>query len=138
MALMSASVASATAEIGCILIFPSFQRSHVQTNASGLLLNYGLNTPAEGGLGLRRMQWQANVENLPSIAAAKRLGFQMEGILRWWRVLPPQKKGLVPVEMERDDGRGPGRHEAMLSICFDDWEGGVKESVAKLMVLRKK
>lgn len=137
MAFMTASVVNASAEIGCILIFPQFQRTHVLTNAAGLLLAYCLDPPEQGGLGLRRVQWQANTENLPSINAAKRLGFKMEGVLRWWRVLPPQKKGLVPAEKDRGDGRGPGRDEAMLSICFDDWENGVKGSLAKLMVLRK-
>lgn len=137
MALMTASVTNASAEIGNILIFAPFQRTHVTTNAAGLLLAYSLNPPKEGGLGLRRMQWQANVDNLPSVACAKRLGFRFEGVQRWQRVMPVWKKDLLKEEMRREDGRGPGRHEAVLSICFDDWEGGVKESVKELMVLRK-
>lgn len=137
MALMTASVTNASAEIGNILIFAPFQRTHVTTNAAGLLLAYALNPPEEGGLGLRRMQWQANVDNLPSVACAKRLGFRFEGVQRWQRVMPVWKKDLLKEEMRREDGRGPGRHEAVLSICFDDWEGGAKESVKELMVLRK-
>lgn len=137
MSLMTASFTNASAEIGSILIFPKFQRTHVTTNATGLLLAYSFDPVDQGGLGLRRVQWQANVENLPSVACAKRLGFQFEGIQRWQRVLPPQKKGLVPESMERKDGRGPGRHEAVLAICWDDWEGGVREKIQKSMELRK-
>lgn len=132
--LMNGSVANACVEIGHILIVPDFQRTHVLTNACGILLQYALNRPEEGGLGLRRVQWQANEANLPSVGAAKRLGFHFEGILRWHRVLPPGKVGPAT----REDGRGAGRHTAILSICFDDWEGGVKEALQEKMVLRKK
>ncbi|KAF8322458.1 acyl-CoA N-acyltransferase [Clavulina sp. PMI_390] len=141
LAFMTCSVANSMGEIGCITIYRPFQRTHVLTNACGLLLHYALDPPSVGGLGLRRMQWQANTENLPSVNAAKRMGFRFEGVLRWWRVLPQNKKGLVPEDMEREsdaEWRGPGRHEAMLSICWDDWEGGVREEMDKKMILRKK
>ncbi|KAF8317948.1 acyl-CoA N-acyltransferase [Clavulina sp. PMI_390] len=139
MTLMSGSVQAATAELGHILILPKCQRTHVLTNACGLLLQYALSRTEEGGLGLRRMQWQANEANGPSVAAAKKLGFQFEGVLRWHRVLPKEKPiGPGNNAREPDDGRGPGRHTALLSLCWDDWEGGQREALAQKMVLRKK
>ncbi|KAF8314176.1 acyl-CoA N-acyltransferase [Clavulina sp. PMI_390] len=139
MTLMNASVPAATAELGHILILPKAQRTHVLTNACGLLLQYTLARPEEGGLGLRRMQWQANEANQPSVSAAKKLGFHFEGVLRWHRVLP---EGRLPGPgnnfREPADGRPPGRHTAILSMCWDDWEGGQREALAQKMILRNK
>ena len=81
-------------EIGFLIVLPPFQRTHVTTNAVGLLLLYALNLPSISdsvpfpGLGLRRVQWQTNELNAKSIRAAERMGLKMEGILRWDRVLP--------------------------------------------------
>lgn len=135
MALLNTVPQHLQTEIGHIVILPPFQRTHVQTNASGLLLQRCLDPPEQGGMGLRRVQWQANTYNLPSINAAKRLGFQWEGILRWHRLLPEGKGPLLNAK-PRDDGLGAGRHNATLSFCWDDWENGGKESVAELMKLR--
>jgi RimJ/RimL family protein N-acetyltransferase len=109
-------------------IIPAWQRTFVQTHASGILLKYMLSGPSEGGLNIRRMQWFANAANERSQAAAKRLGFQFEGILRWHRVLPPEKVGA-----ERDDGRGKARHSALLSLCWDDWQREAQEKLRVLM-----
>ena len=137
MALLNTVPKHLQSEIGHIVILPAFQRTHVQTNASGLLLERCLNPPEKGGMGLRRVQWQANTYNIPSVEAAKKLGFQWEGVLRWHRLLP-EGKGPLTNAKPRDDGLGAGRHNATLSFCWDDWEDGGRESVAKLMVLRKK
>lgn len=101
----------------------------MQTHASGLLLRYMLNPPAEGGLGIRRMQWFANAANERSQAAAKRLGFRFEGILRWHRVLPHTKPG----PSWHGDDLGVARHSALLSLCCDDWEEGAAERLRALM-----
>jgi hypothetical protein len=42
---------------GWIMIFPEFQRSHVNTHAASLMLDHAFRLPADGGWGLRRMQW---------------------------------------------------------------------------------
>lgn len=58
-----------------------------------------------------------------------RLGFTLEGVMRWQRVLPHGKKGLVPsggLEV------GPGRHTAMLAMCWDDWREK-RENVLAMM-----
>jgi len=121
-------------EIGHILILPAFQRTHVTSNSIGLLLRYALDLPSVGGLGLRRVAWQANALNKKSIKAAERMGFSMEGILRWQRVLPPGKTAVGSAERAGDPMAGcPGRDTAMMSLCWDDWEAGGREHVDKVM-----
>ena len=131
----------ATAEMGQLLV-SDFQRTFVGTHANALLLHYCLDGVAEGGLGLRRVQWQPNADNVASVNAAKRLGFQWEGVIRWQQVLPVGKRGSKGAELEREglprvgwDGRewGPGRHSAMLSLCWEDWVGGGREHVDALV-----
>lgn len=81
--------------------------------------------PEFPGLGLRRVQWQAHSNNSASIKAAQRLGFHYEAVVRWQRALPPGKEGevITRIEVAGDSGSaGPGRHTALLSICWDDWE----------------
>jgi RimJ/RimL family protein N-acetyltransferase len=101
----------------------------VTTNAVGLLLNYLLEAP----LSLRRVTWLANARNERSVKAAERMGFRLEGVMRWHRILPEGKDGQL-VELEGlSNGRGPGRDTAMLSICWDDWRDGVKDRVHTLV-----
>lgn len=119
------------------MIFDKFRRSHVTTNACGILLEHCLDPPAHGGLGLRRVQWTANADNKSSIAAAQKLGFQMEGILRWVRILPQEKSGPNAsfAGSEKYPGHAsPGRHTAVLSFCWDDWAlDGQRERLFEMM-----
>lgn len=55
MALSATNPVNAVTEMG-VIIFPAFQRTHVATNAIGLLLLYTLDPPSAGGLGLRRVE----------------------------------------------------------------------------------
>ncbi|KZW01208.1 acyl-CoA N-acyltransferase [Exidia glandulosa HHB12029] len=111
--LLNSSAENLMTEIGFVTTFPSFQRTHVNTHACGLLLKYCL-----GDLKLRRVQWQAHADNGPSRRAAERLGFKFEGIARWQRVLPADREGHKrPGDEER-----PGRHSVVLAVCWDDWE----------------
>jgi len=137
MALILSDPINLKTEIGAILILPSFQRTHVTSNAVGLLLHYTLELPARGGLGLRRVQWQTHEFNTASIRAAKRLGFKLEGVLRWDRALPEGKKGDAMEEREGDaNSRRPGRHTVMLSLCWDDWE--TQREIVKRIMDRKR
>lgn len=135
---MNTVLSDACSEIGFIEIFRAFQRTHVSTHAIGLLLHYLLELPNStsrygGGLGLRRVQWQAHSENKPSVRAAERMGFRLEGIMRWRRILPQAKRGL-DTPSERAGGGLKGRHSAILSLCWDDWElEGGRELVEKQM-----
>lgn len=83
------------------------------------------------------MQWQANTENEASIRAAKRLGFELEGVARWQRILPARKSGIAVESLLREresgkEGKGDGRHSAILALCWDDW-GAKRDQVLKLM-----
>lgn len=123
-------------EIGGILILPPFQRTHIASNATGLLLKYALNLPSESppGLGLRRVVWQANVLNKASVGLAERMGFKLEGILRWERVLPPGKEESGRTSREGDPRRNfTGRDTTLLALCWDDWVDGRREMVDQVM-----
>jgi len=86
---------------------------------------------------LRRMQWQANAKNLPSIKAGLRMGFLQAGGKRWERIVPaaegkPNTTERLP--REGDSRRADfGRHTAVLGLCWDDWEDGTREKVRELM-----
>jgi len=69
------------------------KRTHVLTHAAGTLMHRFLDDPSQGGLGLRRCQWQTNSLNMKSQAAAKRLGYVHEGNLRAQRVLAKGREG---------------------------------------------
>jgi len=87
-------------------------------------------------LGLRRVVWQANYLNKASVRLAERLGFHMEGIKRWDRVLPIGKDSASNgrARHEGDPKRDHvGRDTAILSLCWDDWEKGRKEKLAGIM-----
>lgn len=134
--LINSSAPNLITEIGFVAILPAFQRTHIATHAVGLLMQYCLELPTSPmrGLGLRRVEWRAHEKNIPSARLAARMGFRREGVLRWHWVLPPPlaRDGEKP-------GKGDqwpdnyGRHTLLLSVCWDDWEGGVKDIVQKNM-----
>ncbi|KIJ66383.1 hypothetical protein HYDPIDRAFT_86222 [Hydnomerulius pinastri MD-312] len=134
---MNTSAQFLVTEIGFVVILPKFQRTHVTTHACGLLLQYALDLPSSpgGGLGLRRVQWQASNLNVPSVKAAKAMGFKFEGVLRWDRVMPGDRTGLGEIKLREGDPM-PGtlkRDTAMLAVCWDDWEEGGREMLLKRM-----
>lgn len=88
-------------EVGYLVIFPAFRRTHITANAVGLLTLFAL-TPEtsfgatefpDGGLGYRRVAYQAHYLNEPSIRVAERFGFVREAIQKWQRVLLSLDKG---------------------------------------------
>ncbi|KAH7925793.1 acyl-CoA N-acyltransferase [Leucogyrophana mollusca] len=136
---LNTSQANLSTEIGFVIVLPPFQRTHVTTNAVGLLMLYALDLPSQGGLGLRRLQWQANVLNTKSVRTAERMGFKREGTLRWERVLPGGRGKMhngIPLR-EGDPRPGTlGRDTAMLALCWDDWETE-REKVIAIMERHK-
>lgn len=131
----NSSAALSIVEVALVIILPQYQRTHVNTHAVGLLLQYALDLPKDGGLGVRRVQWHAHANNGPSIKAAERLGYKLEGIIRWQRTLPAEKESSAPLR-SGDPLSVPGRHAAILAICWDDWENGVREQIRGLMERR--
>lgn len=133
---LNTSAPDLATEIGFVMILPPFQRTHVTSNAIGLLLNFTLNVPSPSStsLGLRRVVWTANNANKASVRAAERMGFRIESVLRWDRVIPIGKEGNGVTPRQGDPkGENPGRDTAVLSLCWDDWEAGVREKVAEIM-----
>ena len=135
--LLDASPRDLSVEIGFVVAFPKYQRTHLTSNMVGLLLQYCLEVPENGGLGLRRVQWQANVQNGASVKAGLRMGFIHEGVKRWERIVPAAEGKPNTTERLPREGdprrRDPGRHTAVLGLCWDDWEDGAREKVRELM-----
>jgi len=128
-------------EIGHVCILPAWQKTFLTTNAAGLLMKHALDlprpdSPNEGGWGLRRLQWQANEQNEPSVRAAKRLGFNFEGIIRWQRILMDENKAGVKSRQGDPLKEYPGRHTAMLSMCWDDWMKDGRNMIEAMMARR--
>jgi len=123
---------NAVTEIG-IIVFPEFQRTHVATNAIGLLLLWALDPPSAGGLGLRRVEWQTNAGNDASRRAALRIGFEFEGIAKWQRIFPNDVLGLSVEALKkrnRTNSEVPGRHTAIFAMVWDEWDGKRPKVVA--------
>ena len=67
----------------------------------------------------------------------------LEGVIRWQRVVADGKKCVSESSGEKADGKpvvdpdgkklGPGRHSAMLSMCWDDWLDGKRDHVINLL-----
>ncbi|KAJ3725364.1 hypothetical protein C8R42DRAFT_575889, partial [Lentinula raphanica] len=117
---------------------PRFLRTHVRLHMVGLLMRYALDVPDEGGLGLRRVQWSANVKNGGSVGLARKMGMREEGVRRWARVLVVEKgEGGNGVQRRRGNPREecPGRDTLGLAICWDEWEDGGKEWVEKILTM---
>ncbi|KIP07879.1 hypothetical protein PHLGIDRAFT_70345 [Phlebiopsis gigantea 11061_1 CR5-6] len=130
--LLNTSTANLCTEVGFVFTLPPFQRTHVTTHGVGLLLAWCFDE-----LKLRRVQWQTNAENEKSWRAAEKIGFTKEGVIRWQRTLPPGKThGAVLPGKDDPKPEWGGRHTALLAICWDDWEDGVKAKVAERMARR--
>jgi RimJ/RimL family protein N-acetyltransferase len=97
--LMDIQPANAAIEIGNIYFSPRMQRTRAATEAMFLLMRHAMDD-----LGYRRLLWKCNALNAPSRAAAARLGFVPEGVLRANMVV-----------------KGRRRDTAMFSILDDEW-----------------
>ena len=120
---LAASPANLSAELAFVLCLPAFQGKHIASEASRLLMHLALDTPEQGGLGLRRLEWRANSLNVKSIQLAMHLGFRLDAILRWHFVFPEHKAGNGRSIREGDPRPSTkGRDTAVLSLTWDDWE----------------
>lgn len=90
--LMDASSTSRSLTIGTLFTLPPFQRTHVTSNAVGLMLQYALDPPSDGGLGLIRVQWRLDSLHEGSARVAERMGLRYEGTEMWFRLI---KKGVA-------------------------------------------
>ena len=123
-------------KIGPAIVFKKFHRTHVASNAAGLLLHYALDLPKDGGMGFRRVAWAADERNEASVRFAEKMGFQKEGLLRWARTVPPEKMAASNGMKGRDGASRAdfgGRNVVILRVCWDDWENGARNAIEKLM-----
>jgi RimJ/RimL family protein N-acetyltransferase len=88
-----------TIEVGHLSYSPALQRKPAATEAMYLMMRRVFDE-----LGYRRYEWKCDSANAPSLAAAKRLGFQFEGIFR---------QAMVVKQRNRDT--------AWLSILDSEW-----------------
>lgn len=134
MSLTHTNPANAATEIG-VIVFPAFQHTYITSNAIGLLLLWILDPPSAGGLGLRRVEWQTHVENAASRRTALRMGFEFEGVARWQRVVLPGKPGVPVGALQEKNGtkeESLGRHTAIYSIVWDEWDEKRPSVVAQM------
>ncbi|EPQ53094.1 hypothetical protein GLOTRDRAFT_46029, partial [Gloeophyllum trabeum ATCC 11539] len=121
--LLNTSPTDLMTEMGFTLTFPALQGTHVTKSATALLLCCCLD-PSPVGLGLRRVQWQANIANQASIHVAERMRSTKEAVRRWDRVVPADGKVGNGRRIGFGDPKGAsiGRDIGILSIYWDDWE----------------
>lgn len=98
-ALMRIDSTQGVIEVGYVIYSDEMKKSRIGTEAQFLLADYIFND-----LGYRRYEWKCDALNLPSIAAAIRLGFTFEGIFRQAMVY-----------------KGRNRDTAWLSIIDKEW-----------------
>lgn len=96
--LMRITPATATIEVGSIVLGPALRRSRAATEAMYLLMRHAFD------LGYRRYEWKCDALNAPSRAAAERLGFVYEGTFR---------NALVY--------KGRNRDTAWFSVTDEEW-----------------
>ncbi|KZV67513.1 acyl-CoA N-acyltransferase [Peniophora sp. CONT] len=120
-----------TTKMAPVMVFKPFQRTYVTSSAIGLLLRYCLEVPANGGLGLRRVEWTANALNAASVNAAVRMGFKHEATLRWSSILIDKEKvgdGRSLREGDPKPDKG-GRDNEIFAFCWEDWEAAGRDLV---------
>lgn len=94
-AYINTSEGNRSTEIGAVIVLPKYQRTHVTTNAVGLLMQYAYTPAKDGGLGLARTEWKCNSANAGSMKVAERLGYQ--------------KVGEIPYHMKFPQGKSAGK-----------------------------
>ncbi|MEO5797411.1 MAG: GNAT family protein [Rhodoferax sp.] len=77
LALMRMDPANGVIEVGFVAFSPLLKRTPISTEAQFLLMQHAFDS-----LGYRRFEWKCDSLNAPSRVAARRLGFQFEGIFR--------------------------------------------------------
>ncbi|NEN06953.1 GNAT family N-acetyltransferase [Diaminobutyricibacter tongyongensis] len=99
-------IAEGAAEIGYWLAAPSRGRG-LMTAAVELVCDHAFAPAAQGGLGLRRIEWHAFTGNLPSAAVARGAGFRFEGTRRLGGVRRGERLDDWSAALLRDDPRAP-------------------------------
>lgn len=94
-AYINTSELNQSTEIGAVFVLPKYQRTHVTTNAVGLMMQYAYTSQEDGGLGVARTEWKCHSANAGSMKVAERLGYE--------------KVGEIPYHMKFPRGRSLGK-----------------------------
>lgn len=124
--LMEIQPANAAIEIGHIWFAPRMQRSRAASEAMFLLMRHAMDE-----LGYRRLVWKCNALNAPSRAAAARLGFVFEGVLRAHMVVKGRLRDTAFFSMLAEEW--PARRDAMADWLDDgnwDYAGAPRTSLS--------
>ncbi|WP_237215263.1 GNAT family N-acetyltransferase [Falsiroseomonas oryziterrae] len=124
--LMEIQPANAAIEIGHIWFSPRLQRTRAATEAMFLLMRHAMDD-----LGYRRLVWKCNALNAPSIAAARRLGFVAEGVLRAHLVVKGHRRDTAFFSIL--DSEWPARRDAIAAWLDEaNWDhaGAPRASLA--------
>jgi RimJ/RimL family protein N-acetyltransferase len=114
-------------EVGGILYAPRLQRTAAATEAMYLMARHAFED-----LGFRRYEWKCNALNLPSRAAAARLGFTFEGIFRQHMIVKGRTRDTAWFSML--DSEWPARKAAFerwLDPSNFDADGRQREPLAR-------
>lgn len=100
-------------------------------------MQYTLDPVERGGIGLCRVDWLASTMNPASIGLAERMGFVKNGVIPWhMRFVKGKLNGKVghgrqvPAGWDQED---LWRDSCMLSLAWDQWEGGARERVLEII-----
>ena len=113
-------------EVGNILFTPALQRKPGATEAMYLLMKHVFDD-----LGYRRYEWKCNNLNAPSKQAARRLGFQFEGVFRQHMIVKGRNRDTAWFSML--DSEWPARRaafESWLSPANFEADGKQKKALA--------
>lgn len=132
LALMRIDAANGVIEVGHVLYSPLLQRSPHASEAQYLLMRHVFEE-----LGYRRYEWKCNSLNLPSRAAARRLGFVYEGFFHQHMVVKGCNRDTAWFSML--DGEWPLRKQAFdawLDDANHDEHGRQRQGLGEFMALR--
>ena len=121
--LMRMDVANGSVEIGNIYWGPLIARQRGATEALFLVAKYVFDD-----LGYRRFEWKCNDDNLPSKLAAKRFGFQHEGMFHQHMIVKGLNRDTAWFSMtDKDWPTLRTAYEAWLDPSNFDSEGSQKK-----------
>lgn len=136
-AYINTSRAMLSTEIGVVTVLPKYQRTHVTSNAVGLLMQYALTSPEDGGLGLARTEWKCSTANLASAKVAERMGYEKVGVIPYHFYFPLGRRmakvgngKALPPGSDADD---LWRDTVVYTMSWDLWEQSGREKVEAAM-----
>lgn len=131
---VGASKEMRSVEVGALVILPAYQRSHVATNAVGLMLGHAFEE-----MGVVRAEWTCSAANGASVRLAGRMGFVEVGTVEYhYRYKLGRRSGKVGNGKAMPPGCDPDdlwRDSKLFSMTWEQW-GLARERVEEAMKRR--